>query len=567
MMTNSPKPARRGAGTRVIALVALLLLLGSMGGFLYTKKPFDRTSPSEHPRRVIPNTDLNPYGADFFLAQEVEEWKIRKTLEMAKAAGIGWVKQEFSWEEIEPTKGQFVDERTHRPTWDKYDRIVSLCEEYGLQIIARLDRPPEWAKTGLSGYEGPPQNFSDYGDFVSAFVSHYGSRIRYIQIWNEPNLWYEWGGKTPDAREYTELLKIGYQRAKEANPNVYVLAAPLAQTLGEERAPSELDFLSQMYQAGAKDYFDILLANGFGFEYPPDDPPDPNRLNLSRVLLLRDIMVKNDDAGKPVWFSEFGWNASPADMPPEQLLWRRVTEEQQADYTMRALQLVRQWDWVGVVCLWYFRQVGDIPPDRSDYYFRLVDVDFTPRLLYQRLKQATADLGIAGLGYFEETNPAVATAGSWRSFIEPQASGGSYLVSGVPGSTLAFTFRGNILEAVVPQDADMGSFIVTVDGRPANALPRDKQGRAVLDLRSDSPRWQEWVTVARNLGSGVHKAEFVTVDQGGRQAIDALIVQENEQPRWPAQAALVASGVGFLATAALLGREVWRLRRPPSRRF
>ena len=127
-MTNSPKTARRGAGTRVIALVALLLLLGSMGGFLYTQKPFDHSSPSEHPRRLIPNTDLHPYGANFFLAQEVEEWKMRKTLEMAKAAGIGWVKQQFSWEEIEPKKGQFVDERTRRPTWDKYDRLVSLCD-------------------------------------------------------------------------------------------------------------------------------------------------------------------------------------------------------------------------------------------------------------------------------------------------------------------------------------------------------------------------------------------------------------------------------------------------------
>lgn len=561
-MTNSPKPARRSTGTKVIALVALLLLLGSMGGFLYTQKPFDQTSPGEYPRRFIANTDLDPYGANFFLAQEVEEWKIRKTLEMAKAAGIGWVKQQFSWEEIEPKKGQFVDERTRRPTWDKYDRIVSLCEEYGLQVIARLDRSPEWAiRPDAGGYQGPPQNFHDYGDFVSAFVSHYGARIRYIQIWNEPNLWYEWGNRTPDAREYTELLKIGYQRAKEANPNVYVLAAPLAQTWGDTRAPSELDFLSQMYQAGAKDYFDVLLANGFGFAYPPEDPPDPTRLNLSRVLLLREIMVRNGDMGKPVWFSEFGWNASPAGMPPDKLLWSRVTEEQQADYTLRALQIVRQWDWVGVICLWYFRQVGDIPPDRSDYYFRLVDVDFTPRLLYQRLKQATADLDVAGLGYFEETNPAVTTAGSWRSFIAPQASGGSYLASGVPGSILTFTFRGNGLEAVVLQDADMGSLAVTIDGRPANALPRDRQGRAVLDLRSASPRWQERVVVAQNLGPGVHKAEFVAVDQGARQAIDALIVRQDERPRWPAQVALVVIGVGFLATAALLGREVWRLRR------
>ncbi|HSJ56242.1 MAG TPA: hypothetical protein VLC95_03625, partial [Anaerolineae bacterium] len=73
---------------------------------------------------AIPHTDVNPYGANFFLDREVEGWKQEKTLEMSRAAWIGWVNQQFSWEEIEPQrKGAFE--------WAKHDRIVDLAERYG----------------------------------------------------------------------------------------------------------------------------------------------------------------------------------------------------------------------------------------------------------------------------------------------------------------------------------------------------------------------------------------------------------------------------------------------------
>ncbi|MGD2206045.1 MAG: hypothetical protein PVH17_04620, partial [Anaerolineae bacterium] len=43
----------------------------------------------------IPHTQVNPLGANFFLAREVEHWKQEKTLALAREAGIGWIKQQF----------------------------------------------------------------------------------------------------------------------------------------------------------------------------------------------------------------------------------------------------------------------------------------------------------------------------------------------------------------------------------------------------------------------------------------------------------------------------------------
>ena len=97
---------------------------------------------------------------------------------------------------------------------------------------------PGWTRRRIGRGKGPrcrgvrPTTLTLYGDFVYHFVEHYRGRVRYIQIWNEPNLYIEWGNRPVDPAGYVELLRIAYQRAKEADPNVYVLSAPLAITLG-----------------------------------------------------------------------------------------------------------------------------------------------------------------------------------------------------------------------------------------------------------------------------------------------------------------------------------------------
>lgn len=134
--------------------------------------------------------------------------------------------------------------------------------------------------------------------------------MRYVQIWNEPNLTAEWGFQRVDAVAYTRMLQVAYRRAKQADPQVVVLSAPLAYTLEDASMRGnhrDLIFLEQMYQAGAQDSFDVLSANAFGLDRPPEDEADPNVLNFRRVELQRAIMVACGDARKPVWINEYGW--------------------------------------------------------------------------------------------------------------------------------------------------------------------------------------------------------------------------------------------------------------------
>ena len=558
----------------------ILALLVAMAGLVVVvlswRDASEASAQMTHARRTILNTDVSPYGANFFLMQEVEDWKSRKTLQMAREAGILWAKQQFAWEEIQSRAPRPGEDPEKTFSWEKADKVVALFEEYGLEVIARLDRPPEWTKSSGLGFQGPPDDLTYYGDFVHAFVDRYKGRVHYIQIWNEPNLWYEWGNRTPSPQGYTELLRLAYLQAREADPNVYVLSAPLALTTEQsDRAIAETVFLEEMYRYGARSYFDILSANAFGFGWPPEDPASADKLNFVRVMAQRDVMVRNGDANKAVWFNEFGWNASPDGYPPEWYVWQRVSEPNQAQYTARAIQMARNdWNWVGALNIWYFRQVGTITPDRSDYYFRMVDVDFTPRLVYHTIKEMSANQGVASAGYFEETNPAVSSRSGWGLVRETQASGGAYLSATTPAATLSFAFRGQSLEMVVTRGPGGSQLHVTVDGHEANLLPVNRSGQAVLDLGGSETRFQDHVTVASNLTQGAHTAQ-VTVIANGTPAtaapypvatraiapqamggIDAFVVSGGGHDPTPYLASAAGLLLAAVAAVALLMKDV-----------
>jgi len=332
----------------------------------------------------IPYTDVNPYGVNTFMEREVEAVKNDKTADLLKQAHIGWIKQQFLWAGIETSKGHL--------DWTKWDGIVDRMNSRGIKVIARLDYTPGWAQKRANP-NAPPDNPADYAEFVFQFTKHYAGRVAAVQIWNEPNLSVEWGGQPPNAQAYVNLLKLSYARAKAGDPNVIVLSAPLAETL--ERSPkalTETEYLQQMYDAGARSVFDVLSANAYGLGFPPDDPPTADRLNFLRFTFLHDVMVKNGDANKAIWFNEYGWNASPKDMAPEKMIWSRVTREQQATYTTDGIKLAREkYPYVGVINIWYFRQVGDTPPTESSYYFDMVAPDYTINPVYTAVQQSAAN--------------------------------------------------------------------------------------------------------------------------------------------------------------------------------
>lgn len=366
-------------------------LPGQLRGVLHWLNTAVRPQPKLAAEAQIAYADVRPFGMNTFLQQEVLPEVREESLRLLQGAGFTFIRQQFPWEDIEVHgKNDFVDRRNDPDgvdAWAKYDNIVDLAEKYDIEIIARLDNPPAWTRvmTDTIGTHAPPDDFGDYGDFVEAVVDRYEGRITYFQLWNEPNIFPEWGQQPVNPEAFTELLCTGYQRAKEANPDSVILAGALSPTIAlDSRDLNDLVFLQRMYAAGAADCFDILSAQGYGlWSGPTDQRLRPTVINYPHVMLLRDVMVQNGDEDKAVWISEAGWNAVPEEMDDP---YGRVDAEQQGRYAVQAYQRAQaDWPWVGVINYWFFKRATDAERDQPWYYFRLLEPDFTATPAWEEL--------------------------------------------------------------------------------------------------------------------------------------------------------------------------------------
>ncbi len=483
--------------------------IGQLAGNVLHPQP--RTAPGT----PVAHAGVNPFGINVFLNQEVELEKRERSVQMIADAGFRWLRQEFPWEDIEiHGKGDFVDRRNDldgdgQPdavdAWAKYDHIVDLAEAYGLEVVPRLSNPPAWSRAqgDAAGPLGPPDDLADWGDYVSAVVSRYRGQVRYYQLWNEPNVYPEWGERPVDPEEYTRLLCEGYRRAKEADPDVVIVSGALAPTVSLHPGPgaalgvSDLVFLQRMYDAGAGACFDIMAVNDYMlWSGPTDRRMQPLTINFSRPIYIRDLMVANGDAAKPLWISEMNANAVPDDPPFEIAGWGaygQVTLEQQARYAVLAYQrAMEEWPWVGVVNFWFFKCPSDAERDQAMYYFRMVEPDFTPLPVYEALREYTANLAPALYpGVHQEDHWALNYAGDWETVASGAPSPlGAYRRADGPGAALTFVFEG--AGVTLLPGPGQGEVEVSVDGGRPRRLSLD--GRAVR-LTSGWRRARREVTV------------------------------------------------------------------------
>jgi hypothetical protein len=488
----------------------------------------------------VAHSDVNPFGVNTFLQNEVDPFKRRLAMEMIANAGFHWIRQEFPWEDIEiHGRGDFVDRRHDPPrsAWEKYDQIVNLAETYHIEIIARLSNPPAWSRAAgdAEGAFAPPDDLNDYGDFVASVVQRYKGRIHYYQIWNEPNIYPEWGEHPVNAAQYAQLLKVGYTRAKAVDPDVVIIAGALAATIELDRYPHGLTdalFLQQLYDAGAGPYFDVLAMQGYGlWSGPFDRRMQPRVINFSRPLYIRDVMVRNGDASKPIWLSEMAWNALPtgSSLPPA---YGQVTEAQQARYAVLAYQrLQSEWPWLGVANYWFLKQADDRERGTNpQYYFRLLEPDFTPLPAYDALSDAAHLPPVMYRGYHQEDHWAVNYTANWKQVKDERAVLGSYYQATADGAQADFTFEGSDLWLVVDSGAQAGHLQVAVDSGTPAPISLSQQAAAAFGAQ---------VPVARGLPRGHHQVQITASKDS---IIDGFIVQD--RPTWWLRRVVGAAAVG-----------------------
>ena len=512
------------------------------------------------PDAPVRHTDINPFGVNVFLNEEVEPAKREQTVKLAAEAGFHWLRQEFPWQDIEiHAKGDFEDRRNPpaKSAWEKYDQIVDLADKYGMEVIVRVSTPPSWSRAEgeAVGSFAPPDNYEDFGDFVYELVGRYKGRIRYYQLWNEPNIYPEWGTYPISPEDYTRLLKIGATPAREADPNAVIIAGALASTIAlqPDAAPpnnalNDLLFLQRMYDAGAAPYFDIMAMQAYGlWSGPTDRRMQPRVMNFGRPQFVRDLMVANGDASKPIWISEMAWNAVPDEVADKR--FGQVSAEQQAQYEPLAYQrALKEWPWAGVVNTWYFKRATDewFKQGKPEAYFRLADPDFTLQPVYESLKAYIRSVQPALFpGTHEPNGWAVQADGEWQTAGAADQPFGKVWTGGV-GAKLSFAFHGDSLSVTPACAAEScsGTLKVALDDQPP------------VTIRNGDPNSRLRVAAAESSpGKGAHQAVIEVTEAPAGVAAISVQRATPTRPWW------ILGGIVAAVCLLLLARGIARERR------
>ncbi len=517
----------------ILLIAACAALCGSLVGLFaaaeqrayalrgYVNPTLDAGLPFRVPRLGV-NAELAQYSAA----------ELDSQLQAMRAAHVVWVRQLFPWDQIEPRPGVFA--------WEQWDQVVNAVAAYpDLRLIAVLVNTPAWARApGSASVTSPPADAAEFARFARALAARYGAALQHYQVWDEPNLTAAWGGQPPRPAQYLALLQGAYTAIHAADEDAVVIAAALAPTT--ETGPaniSDLLYLRDLYALGARDYMDAVAAKPYGFDTSPADRRvQPDVLNFSRIVALREEMVRQGDASKPLWASGWGWNSLPAGWTGAPSVWGSVSAEQRTAYTLDALDRAnREWPWLAGMALSHWQPAA--APDDPLWGFSLLDQAGQPTLLLQALQQRPPE-DRARNGLFFAANPFARYSGVWT--FGPLGAD----IGWVNDSSLTFDFYGRDLALLLREDDYVAYLYPTLDGQLPAALPHDPAGNAYIVLTSDTLQPETGlVTVARGLPPGPHTLRVVA---------DELVL-EDAQNRW----ALVGFAVSDGDLAAPHDRQVY----------
>jgi hypothetical protein len=226
--------------------------------------------------------------------------------------------------QLEPTtKGSYDPTALAR-----LDALVDAYTAQGIDIIYCFGQMPNWATGNTSGGNAgssynnlPPTNPQDYADYCTFLANRYDGRIKYWEIWNEPNLASTfWSGTVA---QLVTLHQVGYAALKTRNPaNVVLSASPS----GDQGGQGPL-YLSQMLAAGAGAYFDVLSVHLYGEGSEPE-------ARIENTARYRALMAQYGYGDKEIWDTESGYHDFK-DWLTGQTLTSGMSEAQQFAYVAR----------------------------------------------------------------------------------------------------------------------------------------------------------------------------------------------------------------------------------------
>lgn len=360
---------------------------------------------------LLPFVALGDVGAPLF---GVHVFTPATQASQIKALGAQVVRLPVTWHLMEEAgAGQ-----TAQWFWDQLDADVAAVEGAGAKLIIELGQTPCWASSDPNKHcqdasdsaylHYPPTDVNDYAKAIARLAERYKGRVLAYEIWNEPNFtgnWPPYPARSVDlnddyasfvdlaaAPQYAAMVKASYVSLKAADPDAKVVAGSIA--------GGDVGYVQALYTAGIKGYFDALSMHPYTDVYPggkdsfgPAECPEGIReprfwcFQVGVEGIRQAMLAAGDD--KPVWFTEFGFDSNTA--------WNGSGLVGQAEHLRQALDLIKSWAFVSVVC-WYELVDRDSSKNQREYQFGLFDSQLQLKPAGTMFKNLLAGVAGADIG-------------------------------------------------------------------------------------------------------------------------------------------------------------------------
>lgn len=233
-----------------------------------------------------------------------------------------------------PVKWDLEDDTSKLPGWPfaknrvSWEKVYGSWHNEGLRTSACLqidDMQKDWKDMAR-----------DARAYAKAFAENFGPGgkwpfVEYVELGNEPGLY--------DDTAYRTIFEAMARGIREGNPRLKIA------TCNIEAGPSDRYWKGVDCLKGFEDLYDVIRIHRYAIaeQWPvwrrtyPENPKVPFLSSIQHLLDWRD----KNAPGKPVWVSEFGWDACSKAPDPkgEWAKWVDSTDEEQAQWMVRSYLL------------------------------------------------------------------------------------------------------------------------------------------------------------------------------------------------------------------------------------
>ena len=206
------------------------------------------------------------------------------------------------WNQLEQRKGKW--------DFDRFDQIVSKADKGKIELVYTLGQTPNWASsrpddtTGVygKGANYVPVSIALWEQYVRKVGERYKGKIRYYEIWNEPNFPIFFNGTVAEMRALTlsasKILKAIDPEIKIISPGIVAGSFDWLPTENNGTA-----WMTSYLNVMPPRSFDIVGAHFYTAE---NDVPEKELIPLIRNFKK---MLQENHVHKPVWNTEQGYGA------------------------------------------------------------------------------------------------------------------------------------------------------------------------------------------------------------------------------------------------------------------